>query len=301
MQMLRHAYLVLAHNNPTQLARLLSRLNSPQCWFFVHIDKKAPLEQFRPVFENPLYKIIPVERERTNWGGPGIVLATLNGLRQICSDPGKFDFVHLVSGSDYPIASNQEIDAFFSRHQNKSFIDYFPLPTKFWQNGGMPRLEWYHFIRIQHYSRWKWYALMAVNKCISAVPIFRRKLPTYVAPFGGSQWWSISSAAAAYILRFVDEHRDYVHYHRHTLAPDECFFQTILANAHDKIIRDNLVNDNLRFIVWHKLGVKKFPLVLGLEELDAMKASGKLWARKFVLDGPSEVLDALDRYSNPAE
>jgi hypothetical protein len=293
------AYLVLAHNNSRQLHRLLLRLNDAGTRFFLHIDKKSPIGDFKFIFDDPALHITPVERERGKWGGLGIVKATLNGLRQICSDEISYDHIHLVSGADYPIVSNATIDDFFLSNTGKNFIEFFPMPAAKWHHHGMRRLEWYNFIRMQYYNRVKWYTLLVANKVINFFPFFRRRFPSYLKPYGGSQWWSITVPAARYIIDFVDAHPDYIRYHRHTLLPDECFFQTILLNAKEPWIQESLVNDNLRYIVWEKPGATAFPLLLTMEEYSNIQQSGKLWARKFDMNKDPAVLDALDKSSMP--
>jgi hypothetical protein len=295
---LKTAYLILAHENPAQLLRLLRRLNGPGSYFFLHVDKRVPDTAFAPMFTDSDLKIIPVTRENTQWGGLGIVKATLNGLRQICAYDGSFDFIHLISGADYPIVSNAKIDDFLAARVGKIFMEMHRMPVDFWPHGGMRRIEWYNFIRIQHYSRWKSWTLSIANKILTAIPWLRRRHPSYVSPFGGSQWWSISLPAARYILRFVDEHPDYLRFHRHTLAPDECFFQSILGSAVEPSIKSSLINDNLRHIVWAKPGVTKFPLVLTMDDFDGVVGSGKLWTRKVRLDTDSKIFDALDRLAS---
>jgi len=293
----KKAYLILAHNNPSQLLKLLSRLKDANSWFFLHIDIKSPIEKFQAILENTNFNLVLVERENGKWGGLGIVKATLNGLNKICNHEVKFDYIHLLSGNDYPIVSNKVIDDFLGAHKDKIFIEYFPMPVKKWNKGGMTRLQWYNFIRIQYYNSWKWYTLMIVNKLIAAISLFRRKFPSYLKPFGGSQWWSITLPAAEYILQFVKQHPDYLRYHRQTLLPDEIFFQTILANATEEWLKNNLVNDNLRHILWSKPGATKFPLFLTMDDYEDIISSGKLWARKFDMNTDTSIFDALDHFA----
>jgi hypothetical protein len=106
----------------------------------------------------------------------------------------------------------------------------------------------------------------------------RRRFPPYARPFGGSQWWNLSRAAADRVLAFLDEHPDYRRYHEHTLAPDELFFQSALLGT-DFASQNEVVNDTLRFMRWH--GGESHPRVLGSEVLPAMLESEALFARKF--------------------
>jgi hypothetical protein len=291
---LQKAYIVLAHNNPGQLQRLLQRLADGNSWFFLHIDAKQPIGPFMGLANVFGERLAFVKRENGKWGGLGIVKATLNGLEQVCAHPVAFDYIHLMSGADYPLVSNATADAFFEAHKGKSFVEHFPFPVAKWQYGGMTRLLWYNFVRMQHYNRYKWYPLMLVNKFIRLFPFLRRRFPAYLKPYGGSQWWSITVPVARYILRFVKDHPDYLRFHRHTLLPDETFFQTILLNSQEEWLQQSLVNNNLRYIVWEKPGVIHFPLLLTMDDFPGIAASGKFWARKFDLNRDSEVFDRLD-------
>jgi hypothetical protein len=80
------------------------------------------------LFDNPTYDIEAVKRENGSWGGIGLVKATLNGLNQIIEHPTvKVDYIHLIDGADYPIASNDTINEDFSIFiYGKSFIEHFP-------------------------------------------------------------------------------------------------------------------------------------------------------------------------------
>jgi len=291
---LKKAYILLAHNNAPQLLRLLQRLADGNSWFFLHIDVKQDIAPFAALSDIFGDRLVFVKREDGKWGALGIVKATLNGLEQVCAHAIAFDYIHLMSGADYPLASNATIDAFFEAHKGKSFVEHFTFPVAKWQYGGMTRLQWYNFVRMQHYNRWKWYPLMITNKFIQLFPFLRRKFPSYLKAYGGSQWWSITVPVAQYILQFVQQHPDYVRFHRHTLLPDETFFQTILLNSKEAWLLQSLVNDNLRYIVWEKPGVTQFPLLLTTEDYPGIATSGKFWARKFDMNRDSAIFDKLD-------
>jgi len=73
------ACIILAHQNPAQLIRLLERLQHPSidCW--VHIDSKCDSQLFSAInkMEN-VFEIKP--RLNLRWGNFNIVLAMINGL-----------------------------------------------------------------------------------------------------------------------------------------------------------------------------------------------------------------------------
>ncbi len=55
-----------------------------------------------------------------------------------------------------------------------------------------------------------------------------------------------------------------------------------------------MVDGHLHYISWDAV---PGPKILGMEDLDAMLASGKAFARKFDVDVDAAVLDRLDRHA----
>lgn len=45
-------YIILAHKNPQQVLRLIDRLNTFQCNFYIHIDKGVDIAPFIIAFSN---------------------------------------------------------------------------------------------------------------------------------------------------------------------------------------------------------------------------------------------------------
>src|SRR5690606_12781989 len=56
----------------------------------------------------------------------------------------------------------------------------------------------------------------------------RRRFPNYLKPYGGSQWWALPVHVIDQILKYLENHQDYINYHKFTLLPDEIFFQSIV-------------------------------------------------------------------------
>jgi hypothetical protein len=284
---LQVAYLILAHKNPAQLARLVRRLNAPGVAFFVHIDLRSPLAGFQeelrliPNAEIPNANIHWVERVAAKWGRFGLVQATLNCLEtSFAHTPGIDRFV-LISGQDYPLRSATDIVRFWQAAPLTTFMEYFSLPTEQWHKGGLDRVETLglsfpgghlvrHLIRI----------------------FYRRRLPLGLKPFAGSQWWSMSRSHAERVMEFVRRHPGYVRFHHWSLVPDEMFFQIILLNAGDEI-KKHIVGDHLRYVVWESPRTYH-PNVLGTVDLEAIMASNQLFARKFDTAIDAEILDPID-------
>jgi hypothetical protein len=50
--MIEKNYIVIAHNNPIQLLRLIQRLDDGFSKFYIHIDLKTPINQFEELEKN---------------------------------------------------------------------------------------------------------------------------------------------------------------------------------------------------------------------------------------------------------
>jgi hypothetical protein len=295
------AYLILAHRCPCQLFRLVKRLDSNDSGFFVHLDKKANFEAFHGLFNNYHRRLVTfVRREDSSWGGIGIVKATLNGLKEIVEFPQKFDYIVLLSGHCYPIHSQAYIQKFFEENKGKQFLSYFSLPSDIWKYGGMDRLEKYHFHFI--YSRSypptfppKTLMGRTLNAFFKLYFNRKREYPRYLKPYGGFQWFNITLDAAKYILKFNQEHPDYMKYHQYTFVSDETFFQSILLNAADKKFSENIVCNDLRFVDWTKHESAR-PAVLERADFNRITQSGQLFARKFEMHVDYKILDMLDEH-----
>ena len=140
------AFLIMAYKNPAQLGRLIQNLNSKDSAFYLHIDKKSNMSDFKGVLSklNNYANITLLPRFNSYWRGPGIITAILHGLNQILDDR-KFNRIVLISGQDYPIKPLNDIFNFYEDNSDKNFISYFRLPCDHWKEGGLPRIKNYHF------------------------------------------------------------------------------------------------------------------------------------------------------------
>lgn len=277
------AYIVSAYKLPDQLARLITRLSTETTHFFVHIDRKTDEAVYRRM-TTALAQVANVhflERHRSDWGGFGHVRATLKGIGALVrTDPG-FDYAILLTGQDYPLRSNAEIHDFFLEHAGRSFIQHFPLPSDGWAGGGLDRIETWHLrvrgrrVRIRPHPRLG----------------LERRFPAGLRPFGGSAYWNLTRACTEYVHEFVRCHGAYTRFFRLVDVPDEIFFQTIVLNSP---FREEVVDDDLRYLRWKDPETAGGPAVLGREDYDDLLRSEKLFARKFDAGLDAAILDLLD-------
>jgi hypothetical protein len=272
------AYVILAHRAPEQVVRLVRRLEHPDASFFIHVDRYADDAVHETIRDGiPAAQLLP--RHGCTWGGFGIVRAALEGLRAVHAD-GRHDVALLLSGQDYPIRRIGEIHDFLYQRRERSFVNHFTVPTPNWTNGGMERM-----------TGWHWHGRLLGRTIIFPNPrlgtrTWHRRFPGGFEPYGGSMYWGLSREAVAYVLDFVERETRFMRFFRHAGIPDESFFQTILLNSP---LAGSVVDDDLHYADWSE--GKSHPKTLGLQDLDAVIASGNLFARKF--DDP-RVLDAID-------
>lgn len=120
--------------------------------------------------------------------------------------------------------------------------------------------------------------------------IFKRKKTFDGEFYFGSQWWTITDDCANYILKFCEEHEEYIEFFENTIVPDECFFQTIIMNS---CFKDSVKN-NLTFVNWGNNS--RSPDLITSSKLPEIikKNSEYFFARKFDTSVESNILDNVD-------
>ena len=303
-------YIILAHKNPAQVERLIQRLKYPGSRFYVHIDRNVQISPYKEELSQHEHISFLKEdqREPGTWGDIGIVKATLNAMKQIVEDK-RSGHCLLLSGQDYPLRTNKEINEFFEKKDNTSFISTFSLPHPNWKDGGYDRIEKYkinkshnrkHFLQLPSIFDKEFCSRETAGKInflrktgrSHKIPLVlkKRRFPTYLRPYGGGQWWALPMKKIKDILDFIDDHPDYLDYHRYTLLPDEIFFHSIIATL------DGPVAPSVTYVNWDR---KNTPLPVTFEknDLEELKLASceKLFARKFDIKIDSTILDLLDQ------
>jgi hypothetical protein len=190
----------------------------------------------------------------------------------------KYDYFVNLSGQCYPLRPIEEIKKRLEAAKGKALMEYEPFPRPRWvdERGGFRRVDRYWFKPFRSMK-------MSSLPRVTGVPMGMR-------PYGGSQWFCLPKGHVEHILSFLEEHPEVARFYKHSLIPDEMFFQTIIMNSE---LRDHVINDNKRFIDWDKKCVPT-PAILVSEDLPRLEQSGMYFARKFDAKIDSKVLDLLD-------
>lgn len=273
------AHLLLIHENPSQLKRLIQRLAHPDAEFYIHVDLKTDINPFL-YLQSKDVKFI-VNRVKVHWGAYSIVQATVNSLEEILKSDYNYDYINLLSGQDYPLKSTEAIHDFFKNNPNKAFMHTLSVENE-WQEA-IPRLTKYHLSNYTFsgkYTLEKWLNFLLPS----------RKMPNNLIAVGRSQWFSISSQHAEYMVTYLQENKHVKRFFELTWGSDEFVFQTILFNS---IYQKDMVNDNLRYIDWSE--GKASPKTFTMNDLPNLLGSGQLFARKFSENIDNAIINELDK------
>lgn len=226
---MRVCFLILAHQHPRILARLIRRLQDADCPVAVHLDRKSPAD-FKAVLRTELESryddIIWAEPVSVGWGEWSMVQATLNGLQAIRSANVDPDYVYLLSGADYPLRPLGELKTFLERHEGRNYIESVDAERHRWVTHGSQKSRF----RYRHWFSWKKHPfLYTLSIELQKVLGLERKFPEGYRPHLGSQWWTLTWATCLAVLERAED-RDLMGFFRRTWVPDELFFQTVVRS-----------------------------------------------------------------------
>jgi Core-2/I-Branching enzyme len=224
------AYLILAHNTPAHLQRLVTALSSDSSGFFIHIDKKSAIDKFSNIKGDKVHFI--EERIPVFWGDFSQVEATLILLQAALADPRRFDRFVLLSGADYPLRSASYIERFFAHNQDKEFMNMVAMPSA----AAKKPLSLLTTYRVQGGDPLISRIMQKVLLKLGVLPAQRDyRIPFHeLAPYGGATWWALSREACEFIQSFWTRETQVVAFFKNTVCPDESFFHTILGNSRFK-------------------------------------------------------------------
>jgi hypothetical protein len=295
------AYLILAHNTPNHLSRLVRALDSPNAAFFIHVDRKSDISPFRRRLSQRNITFLE-DRVAVYWGNFSDVKATIKLIKKALSHSLDFVYFVLLSGADYPLRDPRYIEEFFSSHQGREFINLVQMPCN---AVGKPvqRLENY-WLKTPYNNLFVIRTVARLNKWNMNLKLIRRdwvKALNDIVPYAGSQWWALTGDACRYILAFIDSRPDVVKFFNNVYMPDESFFQTIIGNS--KFAKDAV--RNLTFVDWSRPSGGPAPIdmdhlnaFLKTERVIADDLYGRgelLFARKFI-DDSSHLTDFIDAH-----
>ena len=281
--MKKHAYLIMAHNEFNILKKLILLLDDARNDIYVHVDKKS--EDFDLVQYSGLAKkstLIFVERTAVTWGAYSQINAELVLLRNAITN--RYEYYHLLSGSDLPIKMQDEVHLFFEQHLGCEFLDF--DKRAFATKNFHDRFQYYHFFQermgknrkgIYNFMNkvfLKLQQIFGINRTMKSKYVFNK----------GLNWFSITHNLANYVL---SQEKYIKKTFKYSLSGDEVFIHTLVWNSSFK---NQICDQRLRYTK------KGRPYIFRADDFDSLQKSNAFWARKFSEETDSFIVDKIFRY-----
>ena len=311
----RTLYLIFSHDRPHQLERLVRAIRqlSSSSWIAIHHDPAG--EALDPCLFNGVEGVHlvpdPVHGE---WGDFSLVEQYLHALRWCAADL-EFEWCCTLTGLSYPLKPLAEFETFLLDADYDAFIHHFDAfdPIQ-WPEGTAERrylFKYYRLPKFQYLHRVPQPVQRLLGRARESFnriqPLFRivpmpRKAPTRFGirrlhrPMGkdfllcgGRQMLNVNRRALAQVLDFVSAHPEWTQFARRSLIPDESFFTSILVNAPELRVCNNV----LRYIKWPKLHAAS-GAAIDADEVDQAMRSGAPFGLKFDEFTAPAALDQVD-------
>lgn len=274
------AIAMLCHKNVEQIDSLIHALENDDISFFIHVDKKSNVERDKIIGKN-VHVLLKDESIDIQWGGFGMIEATLRLIEEIRKNEKEFDYVWLMSGQDYPLRSVEEIIEYFKQFKDADFLEILPNEEAFGR-GYFKRNELYYpkwMVSNKIYIKIIKHLLWAVTGGRQSTNLFKRK--TRIEQFYyGSQWWVMSRKSIELIMNYLQDNPWYAKYFKNSLVPDESFFQTLYG----MLIGVERARPSICYVNWGKNC--NSPEILTYGDIDSMRVIKKdyLLVRKVDFD-----------------
>jgi len=116
---MKHAFLIIAHNNFKVLQQIIDLLDSDSCTFFIHFDKKVDSP---PVVTSKVSRIKICEpRVDVRWGDFSQIKCELNLLEYALASNEAYDYYHIISGTHLPLSNPTGFDDYFKSNPSAVF------------------------------------------------------------------------------------------------------------------------------------------------------------------------------------
>ena len=291
--MLRHAYLIIAHNNFEILRKQMLLLDSENADFYIHMDSKTKDFDFEAFSRVPQKsKVFFTERTDVQWGGYSQINCELVLLK--AAVPNHYDYYHLLSGVDMPVKPRKYIESFFEEHKGKEFICFRENPNDYFRLRS--RYMGHHFAYDSPFDAKFNETVKFVNRAVCVMTPRRHYFPKDAYRYG-SNWFSITDAFAKHVVSQEPLIRKQF---LHTCCCDEIFLQTLCFNSdyRERVYAgtgySEFEDGCLRFIDFNR----GRPYIFKLDDFDELISAGPntLFARKFDYEEYPDIVDKLFEY-----
>lgn len=321
---MKHAALIMAHKNKSQLIRLIKAVSTDSIDVFVHLDKQWKLSKNDVLeIENCAHKVIIVKK-RTHgvldrFSLPQIELNMIDcALKREIESGEKYGYFILLSGQDYPIKSKRFIQNFLDKEYPKPLIDHEDAETGNWVWGKYQLTRWENKITdIQKRYKKGLIRSIKVGTCLTLYKLekaffgipWQKLQGSGIKIYGGSQWWILPHGVIDYVNDQIRRNKKVVKQLKRAWTPEENFFQTLAMNSpyvkyvveNDEIFdtgRGNFKAMTYCNFITPTKGFMGHPHVITVDDYERVMAKKALFARKFDQNVDAKILDMIDEQTN---
>lgn len=254
------SYLILCHDSPDRIVRLVTRILSDDetGQVVIHFDKnssRAKFNELKTRLHDTSRCHVVEQRVRCGWGQWSLVEATFKCLIHAFTH-NKSSYFYLLSEYCYPIKKLDDFKCFLKGRD----ISFLECKDESWIKGGIrtDRYRCYHFTNKRKNPRTHRY-IYKIQKKIG----LKRNIPKELDFRFGSQWWCLKDSD---VPIFINTYYKYKEFFRFVWIPDELFFSTIAKSY--KVICQN------KSLTLNKFDKDGRPLLFGIEELNSIDNHG---------------------------
>lgn len=298
-------YLILVHNNLNQLEQLIRKIKTEDSEIYVHIDKK--ILDFKKIKGVHYIK----NRQSISRWGTSMIKAEIIWFSEIYGNMKEGDHIVLISWQCYPIKSIKTIEQYIEDLWHKSCMTY--------NNAGkfVERIDRYYFYdKDFHMPRiiderifslvglfiklWTPHRVPAINLAVwiivSLILPRRKYLKNNYRIYKWDQRMVLSYEHIKWTLEFLSskEWKKVLSCFEYTTCSDEMFFQTIML-SNEKLKKE--INNELLWYIEREKNANS-PNTLTIKDLDKIKKSDKLFARKFNINEDGKIIEELNKMFN---
>lgn len=265
---MRHAWLIIAHNEYSVLQRLISLLDHERSDFFVHIDAKVENLPALTVEKGRLFMLD--KRVDVRWGSVSQIETELV-LLEFAQQKGPYSHYHILSGTHLPLKPVEELMHFYDEHDGEEIM-------RFWADDPGDadfKLRRYHF-PLRHYKfgsstqrrlcQLAWQVVIKVQKVLGI-----RHLEEHLF-CKTDNWMSLSESGCRFL---VTRKNRILQKYRWSFCGDEYFAASEMKASPTAFKIHNC--PQLLYVEFQKDTPKAFTLA----EYPQLQSTGCWWARKF--------------------
>ncbi|MBQ6886178.1 MAG: hypothetical protein IJN54_01530 [Lachnospiraceae bacterium] len=308
------AYLITAYKDEKQLARLVEALMCDGTDFYIHIDKKVDelpfkqeIGQLKQNGSNAVHFVDKADRVRVHWGGYSQVKAQMVLIKKMLQANGNYDWCINLTGTDYPIMSNEKIKEFLRKQNESPVIKGYQIDCLYGterEEGAKDRVRKYWFYDIE--------------------PIFFRRVISKIAAIGqkalkinrkpgmeqmpwkfcyGSEYWALPFKVVKKVYHEYIQDKELQKVLKTVFIPSEFWVHTVLMSTN---ILSEREKEDIRFpgnlydglgsvALLHYFVYRDGIKVLDMEDYETIKKSERMFIRKVQTGVSDELIQRIQK------